>query len=180
MNPEITATLDASVNGVDAAAKNAEAVWGYERLPDLVSQETRVKFELAKTRWRVALDAAYGSAYPTQAQVDAVVAYSQTMMRAWPRLIAEATERGFKPIDPDVWETTCDDGSLLAVVRTSAEANHVASNGRYRVVLTMAEVAHLFKAAGGPLAQIKSEFPKAEIVAVKSKAAGPMDDEIPF
>lgn len=148
-NPDI-ATLQALQAGVDHAAREAEKKWGVGRLPLLVSDDTRAKFIRQQRRWRQALEAAWSARTPIMSKpvLDAATAACGGMRRAWAALDAEADELGCSPIAADVWEVSLRDGTVVALVRDTAQAHHVSREERYVSVWTVAEVANVIDALG--------------------------------
>ena len=124
---EDAATLAAYVAGVDRAAVEMETKWGMDRLPMLVSDDLRAKFNRQAASWSEAVAAAYDADRVTGAQMQAVTVKAAAMQRAWAALDAFAEEAGHRAIAPWVWEARLHDGSVAAVVQTNAEASKVIS-----------------------------------------------------
>ncbi len=163
--------IQAMVEGLDLVAHAMEQKWGVGRLRLIVSSFLRAKFDEQKDR----LDAAISSGEESyvKAQVDG-------MTRAWETLNRAATEAGENPLSPQVWECVLPKtGEVVSLVRTDAEAYHIARNGR---VFTTAEIAILIEALGDGVLGVKQTFPGATIAAVRH--SNPIDwergDEIPF
>ncbi len=163
--------IQAMVEGLDEIAHAMERKWGVGRLRLLVSSFLRAKFDEQKDR----LDAAISSGEESY-----VRAQVEGMTRAWEALDSAATEAGEKPLAPEVWECVLRKrGEVVSLVRTEAEAHHVAREGR---VFTTAEIAILIEALGDGVLSVKQTFPGATIAAVRH--SNPIDwergDEIPF
>lgn len=171
-----TAILRAHLCAVDQAAREAEAKWGFDRLPTLVSVATRAKFELQRKSWSAKMEAAWEDQYGVPAIIDAAVKSSEATVRAWQALDAEATASGRSPIEPDVWEFVLLNGDLAAFVRTAAEASAVTREGGYAEVWTLNEVANA-------IAFVKADK-RPEVVrepAVKADGSWTLNgDAIPF
>ena len=146
MNAADLSELQALTAGIDHAASEAEAKWGVDRLPLLVSDDTRAKFIRQSKRWRDAVEVSWTAPVVTHADMEALRSASGGMRRAWAALDAEAFNAGHQPLAPQVWETTLRDGTVVAVVRSTAEAIHVNRDGRYVSVWTLAEVANVIDA----------------------------------
>ena len=146
MTPDDFATLQALTQGVDHAAREAEAKWGCGRLPLLVSDGTRAKFIKQQRRFREALASAYAGPVVTHAMLQAAEKAAGGMVRAWAVLDAEASARDCSPLSAVVWEVSLRDGTVVAVVRTVAEVAHVNRENRYVSVWTLAEVANVIDA----------------------------------
>ena len=101
---EDAATLAAYVAGVDRAAVEMETKWGMDRLPMLVNDDLRAKFNRQATSWSEAIAAAYDANFVTRDQMQAVTVKSAAMQRAWAALDAFAEEAGHRAIAPWVWE----------------------------------------------------------------------------
>lgn len=177
---EDAATLQAYFEGVDHARAEAEREWGSERLPLLVDDELRGKFNRQKVRWSTAYQEAWQAAHVTRGQLEAVVSAAGAMKRAWAALSAAATEAGHRAIFPDVWETTLGDGTVVAVVRTNAEASKVIADGRHLQVYTLAEVASVIDALPPALQLAKQVFPGAKVQLPTDRSWVKHGDEIPF
>lgn len=163
--------IQAMVEGLDGIAHAMERKWGVGRLRLVVSSFLRAKFDEQKDR----LDAAIASSEERYVELQV-----EGMTRAWEALDRAATEAGEKPLSPQVWECVLPgSGEVVSLVRTDAEAHHVAREGR---VFTTAEVGILIEALGDGVLEVKRTFPGATIAAVRH--SNPVDwergDEIPF
>lgn len=122
---------------------------------------------------------AYRATYNCQNTLDKTIHESASraaaaMIRGWKALDQAATQAGAAPLSPVVWETTKQDGTVIALVRTPAEASAVAAEGRQVEVWTIDEVARLSDATEF-VAKVKQAFPGAKIVDA-SKTDIPFDD----
>ena len=82
------------------------------------SDALRIKFDAQKAK----LDAAIATDQETY-----VRAQAEGMRRAWLALDRAATENGAQPLAPQVWECVLPaSGEVVSIVRTQAEAHHVA------------------------------------------------------
>src|SRR3712207_2542828 len=160
------------IDGVDELAHRMERKWGVDRLRLLVSDDLRHRFD----RQRFKLNAAI-----TSGDHDALATECARMRKALETLDAAAEAIGAEPIAPEVWEVALPDGTVAAVVRTTADAHHVVGDGRLKRVYTLAEVANLIHACPEVI-KAKDTFPGAEVVAVRSRPdpLEGLDDEIPF
>lgn len=179
-SPEDCATLQAWFEGVDGARSAAELEWGAERLPLLVSEDLRAKFHRQKLRWSNAYREAWESERLTRDQLQAVESAAGGMKRAYAALAAAASEAGHRPINPDVWETRLEDGTIAAVVRTNDEAAKVLADGRHLVVYTLAEVASVIDALPQALQLAKIHFPGAKVQTPSDMSWVKHGDPIPF
>jgi hypothetical protein len=163
--------IQAMIEGLDQIALAMERKWGIGRLRLIVSDLLRAKFDEQKDR----LDAAIQSG-----DERFVTAQVEGMKRAWSALDRTAHDAGEKPLATEVWECVLPStGEVISLVRTTAEAHHVARECR---VFTTDEVAILIEAAGDGVLDIKQKFPGATVTGIRKKP--PIDwtkgDPIPF
>jgi hypothetical protein len=102
--------------------------------------------------------------------------------RAWLALDRAATDAGAEPLAPEVWECVLPStGEVVSIVRTEAEAHHVA---RESEVWTLAEIAVLIERLGNQVRQVKRTFPGSAVVEVRDRDPPPIDwekgDDPPF
>ncbi|CAB4146924.1 hypothetical protein UFOVP1020_52 [uncultured Caudovirales phage] len=163
--------VQAMVDGLDQVAVAMERKWGVGRLRLLVSDLLRAKFDEQKDR----LDQA------VESNQEAVVRiHAEGMRRAWEALDRSAREAGETPLAPEVWECVLpDSGEIVSLVRTEAEAHHVAREGR---VFTVAEIATLIVGLGDGVLEAKKRFPGAAVTAIRRKPAAnwARGDDVPF
>ena len=86
------------------------------------------------------------------------------------------------PLAPEVWECVLPaTGEVVSIVRTEAEAHHVA---RESEVWTLAELAVLIERLGDEVRQVKRTFPGSAVVEVRDRDPPPLDwekgDDPPF
>ena len=138
----------AILDGLDETARQMEQKWGVGRLRLLVDDALRAKFDAQKAK----LDAAIATD-----QEIYVRAQAAGMRRAWQVLDRAATEAGAQPLAPEVWECVLpSSGEVVSIVRTEAEAHHVAREGE---VWTLAEVGVLIERMGDRGAQGQADVP---------------------
>jgi hypothetical protein len=163
----------AILDGLDDVVARMERKWGVGRLRLLVGDELRIRFDAQKAK----LDAALASNQPGY-----VRAQAPGMQRAWLALDRAAAEAGAKPLSPQVWECVLpSSGEVVSIVRTAAEAHHVAREGE---VWTVGELGVLIERLGDDVRQVKRRFPGSAVVEVRDRDPPPIDwekgDEIPF
>jgi hypothetical protein len=163
--------IQAMVDGLDQLALAMERKWGIGRLRLLVSDYLRAKFDEQKDRLDLAIQS--GDERYVTAQVEG-------MKRAWAALDRAAHDAGAQPLSPQVWECVLPStGEIVSLVRTAAEAHHIARECR---VFTTDEVAVLIDAVGSGVLDIKQKFPGATITGIRKRP--PIDwtkgDSIPF
>jgi hypothetical protein len=165
--------IQAMVEGLDQVALAMERKWGVGRLRLIVSDFLRAKFDEQKDRLDAAIQT--GDERFITAQVEG-------MKRAWSALDRAAHDAGEKPLAPDVWECVLPStGEVVSIVRTEAEAHHVA---RESEVWTLAEIAVLIERLGDEVRQVKRTFPGSAVVEVRDRDPPPIDwekgDDPPF
>ena len=165
----------AILDGLDETARQMEQKWGVGRLRLLVDDALRAKFDAQKAK----LDAAIATG-----QEIYVRAQAAGMRRAWQVLDRTATEAGAQPLAPEVWECVLpSSGEVVSIVRTEAEAHHVAREGE---VWTLAEVGVLIERMGDEVRKVRRTFPGSAVVDVRPREPPPppidwaRGDELPF
>jgi hypothetical protein len=134
----------AILDGLDETARQMEQEWSVGRLRLLVDDALRAKFDAQKTK----LDAAIATDQEVYVRAQAA-----GMRRAWQVLDRAATEAGAQPLAPEVWECVLpSSGEVVSIVRTEAEAHHVAREGE---VWTLAEVGVLIERMGEEVRKIR-------------------------
>lgn len=168
----------AAIDEADKAAAECERRWGCGRLRLLVSPDLRERFDRQRYLFNQAV---------WHGNLEAVRQQSARMVRAWAALDTAAKATGAEPLAPAVWETTLEDGTVVAITKTPADAQHVVHDGRKLLVFTLEEVARLC-AGHNLLNAVKLHFPGAEVVAVRdrgdpldrfSTSAPALDDALP-
>ena len=158
--------IQAIIDGVDAVARQMERKWGVGRLRLLVDDALRIKFDAQKAK----LDAAVAAG-----QEIYIRAQAEGMRRAWLALDRAATEDGAQALAPEVWECVLPaSGEVVSIVRTEAEAHHVARDGE---VWTLAEIGVLIERLGNDVRQVKRRFPGSAVVEVRDRDPPPIDWE---
>lgn len=159
---EDCAVLTGYFQATETAREESEAKWGWGRAEKLAPPDLLAKFRRQQVTWSAAYQAAWEAPILTRGLLDAVVAKSAAMVRAWAALDAAATEAGHRAIAPWVWEVPLADGTVAAFVQTDAEASKVIAEGRYLVVYTAREVGNVIDALPQSLALAKVQFPGAK------------------
>jgi hypothetical protein len=158
--------IQAIIDGVDAVARQMERKWGVGRLRLLVDDALRIKFDAQKSKLDAAI--AVGQEIYIRAQAEG-------MRRAWLALDRAATEEGAQALAPEVWECVVPaSGEVVSIVRTEAEAHHVARDGE---VWTLAEIGVLIERLGNDVRQVKRRFPGSAVVDVRDRDPPPIDWE---
>ena len=162
--------IRAIFDGLDQVAIDMERKWGVGRLRLLVSDFLRAKFDAQKDKLDAAIDTNLEQYVRAQAE---------GMKRAWAALDRAATEAGARPLSPEVWECVLPTSSeVVSIVRTEAEAHHVARESR---VFSLDEIARLIEALGDTVLEIKRVFPGATVSRIgKPEIDWEKGDDIPF
>lgn len=161
------------VDGVDHVAQQMEHKWGVGRLRLLVSADLRARFDAQRERFNRAV---FGN------DAEATAKHGQAMSTAWQKLDEAATAAGAKPLDPEVWETATDDGEVIAIARTNAEAATIFRQNRAMRVFTLAEIGRVIGHFPELLMRAKEVFPGATVEAVHQRATFDVEhgDELPI
>jgi hypothetical protein len=144
---------------VDHAFFESEQRYGVGRLERLVSAATLASYHRGWIAYRAAIETGDASA---------VELIGPKMIAALKFMSAEAAAAGHKPLSVDAWEAPMEDGTVLVVVRTQAEAHTIVrdkSDMRAKTVWTLAELARMLPRLEMTHA-IKEAFPGAAVVRV--------------
>jgi hypothetical protein len=155
----------AELDGVDAIAAEMEAKWGADRLRLLVPAAIREKFD--RQRFKVNAAVMHGD-------LQEVIEQAQRMVLAWRTLDIEATARDAQPLTREVWEVTLEDGSVVAIVPTTAHAKLVQAEGRKLAVFTLEELGHMLSVWDG-VTRAKLQWPGAEVTRSRRQVPDPLD-----
>lgn len=160
--PDEQDLVTSSLIELDRIAADYERKWGTGRLVTICRDNARLSFRKGWASWREA--AAKGNAQAMQGVLDG-------LKQLWRIADAQATADGHQPLTADVWEARLEDGRVLAIARTNAEAIAAQREGRATVALTMAEIARLWPKLE-MLDAIKTEFPGATVERVIQNGEG--------
>jgi len=155
---------------LDTLVSKLEREWGFDRLPRLVSPETRERFVSAQDMHRQATMAG-----EDMAELDAM------MMRAWRALEAEARAGGYEPLPGPLLTVQADEAErgTICICQDDTHAQAVLARAKAEgwnaEVWTVEEVGRVLKGAS-PSAEIKAAFPKAKGV----RRGQLIEDEIPI
>lgn len=154
----------------DRKRDEVEKVWGVDRLPYLVSDETRAKW------WR-AIGALNQAIYDGDA--DKVRKLVDNLVIGFDRLVDEAKVREAQPLEPEIWQTPLEDGRTLQIVRTWPERAHRAEKDPRVLTYTLEEIARLV--ASLPLLNaVKKQWPGATVDKPVSPLSKELNDDIPW
>lgn len=156
--------IQAQIVPVDRAVRDSEGKWGAGRLVTLLQPSTLEAWARGWRAWNEAL---------STGDLDAVVSLAPKIIAALRFMDAEATAAGHQALAVTAWETALEDGRVLCVVRTAAEAHALASTqaGRALVVWTMEELARVIPKLE-TLYSVKAAFPGALVQRVLPRDSG--------
>jgi hypothetical protein len=155
----------AAIDEADALAAEMEAKWGVGRLRLLVPTELREKFD----RQRYLLNQAIW-----HGDLEAVRREAGRMVTAWRTVERAADQAGAMPINPQVWETTLSDGTVVGIVRDIADAHAAMPEGRKMAIYTLEEVAKLLE-ANSLVTVAKAAFPGATVEKATPMPSDPLN-----
>jgi hypothetical protein len=143
---------------VMARKRKADERWGLDRLAELVSEETRLRFWKQLARCRLAYQAR---------DVEGYRSACGGMIRAYDALEKEAESLGADPVTVDVMEGQRDDGSVFGVA-ANADSAWAYSLQRPSVdVWTLEELAVILAAPVFTQAvRLKREIPGCEVMSI--------------
>jgi hypothetical protein len=168
----VSQKIQAAITELDVCVSGFENRWGVDRLPELVSTETQVKY------WRQVdkLDEAINSD-----DADLVIKYAAGMQRAYTIMQNEARERGHDELKGEWYECETPDGRVLIVAPSFEEAHKAAKERPGCLIYAMPEVAAIVcrDEAGRFVNAVKEVFPAATVESVR-QTKDDLNDEIPF
>ena len=163
-----------ALHDYDRKVKAVEAEWGVDRLPWLVDEALRGRFEAQMDRLNEAID-----------KMQDVEHQCEVTLRGVEAMVNAAIAAGHKPLTGEYWEAPMPSGKVLAVTRDEYEAGKVAADNRDMCVYSINEIATIIdewqKTKAGVLTETaKAMFPGAAVESFKTQTAKDLDDEIPF
>ena len=168
----VSQKIQAAITELDICVSGYEKRWGVDRLPELVSTETQVKY------WRQVdkLDEAINSD-----DADLVIKYALGMQRAYKAMEIEARERGHDELKGEWFECATKDGRVMIVAPTFEESHKAARERPGCLVYAMQEIAAIIcrDEAGRFANAVKEVFPAATVEVVR-QTKDDLNDEIPF
>jgi hypothetical protein len=155
---QILLAMNAVAVSVMARKRKADERWGLDRLAELVSEETRLRFWKQLARCRLAYQAR---------DVEGYRSACGGMIRAYDALEKEAESLGADPVTVDVMEGQRDDGSVFGVA-ANADSAWAYSLQRPSVdVWTLEELAVILAAPVFTQAvRLKREIPGCEVMSI--------------
>ena len=155
---QILLAMNAVAVSVMARKRKADERWGLDRLAELVSEETRLRFWKQLSRCRLAYQAR---------DVEGYRSACGGMIRAYDALEKEAESLGADPVTVDVMEGQRDDGSVFGVA-ANADSAWAYSLQRPSVdVWTLEELAVILAAPVFTQAvRLEREIPGCEVMSI--------------
>jgi hypothetical protein len=155
---QILLAMNAVAVNVMARKRKADERWGLDRLAELVSEETRLRFWKQLARCRLAYQAR---------DVEGYRSACGGMIRAYDALEKEAESLGADPVTVDVMEGQREDGSVFGVA-ANADSAWAYSLQRPSVdVWTLEELAVILAAPVFTQAvRLKREIPGCEVMSI--------------
>jgi len=156
---EPSLAVQSAVEGYDRHIWETERTWGVDRLPSLVSDDTRQRWWTGVGMLNTAIRD--NNAVMVKALVDNMIVGLQKM-------ISEAEDAGYGPLAPDIWESALSDGRVLRLVRSFPGPSYQ-PDSRDVILWTLEDVARLVDKQDA-INKIKEMFPGAEITDVRFKS----------
>lgn len=155
------------MKNLDTVSRSMEMKWGVDRLPRLVSEILRIKFDQQRNLLNEAIKSNDAARIAKQ---------SEGMRRAWIALDQAATADGHRPLPEAVWTAKHKSGDIVTVFRDDAQLVDIAAAGG--VSFTLEELVELIPAE---VLVAKREFHGIKVVDVRDKTKDEdLNDEIPF
>ena len=155
------------MKNLDTVSRSMEMKWGVDRLPRLVSEILRIKFDQQRNLLNEAIKSNDAARIAKQ---------SEGMRRAWIALDQAATADGHRPLPEAVWTAKHKSGDIVTVFRDDAQLVDIAAAGG--VSFTLEELVKLIPAE---VLVAKREFHGIKVVDVRDKTKDEdLNDEIPF
>ena len=158
----------------DRKVRAVELQWGVDRLPWLVGEELRGRFEEQMDRLNAAID-----------KMQDVEHQAAVTLRGVEAMVNAAMDAGHKPLTGEYWEAATPSGKVLAITRDGYEAGKVKAENPAMMVYSISEIATIIDEwkddKAGKLAEAaKDLWPGAVVESVKTPTERLLDDELPF
>ena len=153
------------ISDVDRIAKLMESRWGVERLPRLVSEFMRMKFEQQRDAFDVAIESG---------DQDRISDIGAGMIRAWEKLDQVAREQGHRSLPDTIWTVQHPGtGKVVGIYNGNVSLMELRD-----VADASFPLEDLAKFIPNVLVNALEAFPGSEVGDVRDREA--LDDEIPF
>lgn len=166
----VRARVQSAVWDFDRVIAETEKVWGHDRLPYIVSADTRA-------RWWRAVDALNEAIKANDA--DRTKALVENLIRGVGRMVEEAKAAGHAPLEPDVWTGRFKNGRTFRIVRSYPE--HAARFDDDTPTFSLEEVGRILDDHYHAVVRVKEQWPGATVLdKPRSPIAEELNDDIPF
>ena len=160
---------DHAIAPFDRAARHAEATWGIDKLPELVSPETAAKYGSALAKLNAALEAN---------NPDEVAARAAVCIRGIAAMDAEARAAGHAPMPDDFWMYE-QNGDRIIIARTMTDWPLIEKMHPGVPIFSLREVANALEAYGQTVIAVKQHFPGAQVTRTTPIKQEELEDELP-
>jgi len=164
--------VQSAIIELDKIVSDMEARWGIDRLPELIDEQLRERFERQLDRLNKAIDMDVGSEVKTEAEA---------MARAYRHIEKVAIANGHKELTGEFWQAPMPDGRVVAITQSFEEQYKVSKQYPDMLVYSVQEVANILANWKDHEVAVMTKhlFPGAEVTAVRPKEM--IDDqELPF
>ena len=164
--------VQSAIIELDKLVSDMEARWGIDRLPSLIDEQLRERFELQLDRLNKSIEMDVGVEVKREAEA---------MARAYQHIEKVAIANGQKELTGEFWQAPMPDGKVLAITQNFDEQYKVSKQYPDMIVYSVEEIANVL--AGWEdhktIVMAKHLFQGAEVVDVREKEF--IDDqELPF
>lgn len=160
---------DHAIAPFDRAARQAEATWGVDKLPELVSPETAAKYGSALAKLNAALEAN---------NPEEVAARAAVCIRGLTAMDAEARAAGHQPMPEDFWLHE-QNGDQIIIARNMRDWPLIEKLHPGIPIFSLREVANALEAYGQTVVAVKQHFPGAEVKSMQPIKQEELEDELP-
>lgn len=164
--------IQALLTGLDEVAVSMERKWGVGRLPRLVGDLMRAKWDAQTDK----LNAAIGRGL--ESEIKELV---EGTKRGWAALDRAATEAGHVPRPVEEWEFVLPStGEVCVLVRDAADVGRIEADGR--MVWSLEEVGTLIDKLPDTVKAVKAAFSQSKVAHIRDKNEidWSKGDELPF
>ena len=171
-SPDARATeiaCDHAIAPFDRAAREADATWGIDRLPELVSPETAAKYGSAFAKLNAAINAS---------DPDDCAARAAVCIRGLAAMDAEARAAGHQPMPSGFWMYE-QNGDTIIIAQDMRDWPLIEKMHPGVPIFSLREVANALEAYGQTVVAVKQHFPGAEVKSSQPIEKQP-EDSIPF
>lgn len=164
--------VQSAIIELDKLVSDMEARWGIDRLPSLIDEQLRERFELQLDRLNKSIEMDVGVEVKREAEA---------MARAYQHIEKVAIANGQKELTGEFWQAPMPDGKVLAITQSFDEQYKVSKQYPDMIVYSIQEIANVLAnwEDHKTIVMAKHLFQGAEVVDVREKEL--IDDqELPF